>query len=271
MPKRSEEANMRFIYDEPALILSVSGKEWLVVGDIHIGAERRLSDKGVNVYNMWKQMASKILSLSNTFSITGVILLGDIKDSILYPETWEQRDIRSFISELSHLELRIIKGNHDGHIDSILGIKAMDEILLGDYALLHGNKWPSQDALKKGTIITGHNHIAVSIKDDNGAVYSEKAWLIASAEKDKIREFYASPKAKRLVVMPAFNPLILGMPVGKERKDKDNISPLLRNGLFDYSNADIYSLKGAYIGKVKALSSERGNNANKPKTKTNKK
>jgi hypothetical protein len=246
---------MRFIYGEPALLISAKGGEWLVVGDIHIGSERRISDRGIRVYNLWEQMSRKLLSLADTFSAKGIVLLGDIKDSILYPESWEQNDIRHFAKSLSGLKVVALRGNHDAHIDEIMGIELKDEVMLGDYALLHGNKWPSKAAMSKKALITGHNHIAVRIIDKNGGVYSEKAWLIADINDKNAKRFYASFRASKLVVMPAFNPLILGTAVGAERKDEDNISPLLRNGVFDYANADIYSIDGIYMGKVNSLSS----------------
>ena len=246
---------MRFIYGEPALLISAKRSEWLVIGDIHIGAERRISDKGIKVYNLWEQMSKKLLSLADTFSAKGIVLLGDIKDSILYPESWEQSDIKHFAKSLSNLEVVALRGNHDAHMEEIMGIKLADELMLGDYALLHGNKWPSKEAMSKKALITGHNHVAVRIIDSNGGAYSEKAWLIADIDEKAAKRFYTSHKAKKLVVMPAFNPLILGTAVGAERKDEDNISPLFRNGVFDYSNADVYSIDGVYMGKVKTLSS----------------
>ena len=170
---------MRFIYGEPALLINAKHSEWLVIGDIHIGAERRISDKGIKIYNLWEQMSRKLLSLAGTFSAKGIVLLGDIKDSILYPESWEQNDIKHFAKSLSNLEVVALRGNHDAHMDEIMGIKLVDEMMLGDYALLHGNKWPSKAAMSKKALITGHNHVAVRIIDPNGGIYSEKAWLIA--------------------------------------------------------------------------------------------
>lgn len=246
---------MRFIYGEPALVISDAESVWLVVGDIHIGAERRLGEKGIRVYELWKNMSDKLTALARAFSATGIILLGDIKDSIMYPESWEQSDIKRFVKSLSEFEIRLVRGNHDSHIEEILGIKVIDEMLIGNYALLHGNKWPSEAAMQKSVIITGHNHVAVRITDENGGVFSEKAWLVAKGTKKKIREFYTSSNAESMVVMPAFNPLILGASVGYERSDKDNINPLFRNGLFDYKNADIYSIGGMYMGKVRSFSS----------------
>lgn len=246
---------MRFIYGEPALLISARRSRWLVVGDIHIGAERRLSDKGVRLYGLWEQMSIKLLSLAETFSAKGIVLLGDIKDSILYPESWEQSDIRHFAKSLSCIEMLALRGNHDAHTDEIMGIELKDEVMLGDYALLHGNKWPSKAAMSKKALITGHNHVAVRIKDANGGIYSEKAWLIAKINASNAKRFYPSCRAQSLIVMPAFNPVILGTAVGAERSDKDNISPLFRNGIFDYASADIYSIDGIYMGKASSLSS----------------
>ncbi|MEM0154467.1 MAG: metallophosphoesterase [Methanothrix sp.] len=250
---------MRFIYGEPALLINANGREWLVIGDIHIGAERRISDKGIRVYNLWEQMSSKLLSLANTFSAKGIVILGDIKDSILYPETWEQNDIKHFAKSLSSLEVIALRGNHDAHMDEIMGMELKDEMMLGDYALLHGNKWPSKAAMSKKALITGHNHIAVRIVDANKGVYSEKAWLIAKINESNAKRFYVSAKVRSLIVMPSFNPLILGTAVGAEREDKDNISPLFRNGVFDYAGADVYSIDGVYMGKVSSLSSSYEN------------
>lgn len=246
---------MRFIYGEPAMLLSDGKLIWLVVGDIHLGAERRLSERGINVYELWSNMSEKIKFLAGKFGATGIIILGDIKDSILYPESWEQHDIKRFVESLSGFNLRLLKGNHDGHIKEILGIEVEDEMFFRDFALLHGNKWPSQKAMEKGTIITGHNHIAVRITDNNNGVYYEKAWLISKIKQKTASKFYTNPKSKRLVVMPAFNPLITGTAVGSERKEKENINPLFRNSVFDYTSSDVYSLEGTYMGKVKSLSS----------------
>ncbi len=245
---------IKFIYNEPALLVENEGARWLVVGDLHIGSERRLLEKGVRIYDAWGQMAKSLLSLYSSFSATGLILLGDLKDSILYPESWELESIRRFISELSNLNLKIIKGNHDAHLGELIGIKAEDEFLLGDFAFLHGNALPSQEAMQKKFIITAHNHIAVRIIDENGGVYSEKAWLISKVSKSKCRKFYPGANASQLIIIPAFNPLILGMPVNEPRKDKDNINPLFRNGIFNYKNSQVYSISGNYIGTVKTLS-----------------
>ncbi len=244
---------VRFVYGEPALVLDADKRTWLVIGDVHLGIERKLSSRGVKLYDLWEHMASKILSIASEFSATGLIMLGDIKDSILYPESWEQREIKSFFKSLESLEVIALRGNHDAHIDELLGIQIKDELALDDFGLFHGNRWPSPEIMSKRTIITGHNHAAVRITDENGGIYSEKAWIIANIMRSNARKFYENPKAKRLLVMPAFNPLITGFAIGTERTDEENINPLFRNDVFSYRNAKVYSIYGNYIGTVESI------------------
>ena len=249
---------IKFIYNEPAMLVRVRGKDWLAVGDIHIGAERRLSERGINVYDVGSTMADKIIALAKEFDAHGVILLGDLKDSIMYPESWELKQLKAFMSAISAMKLIVLRGNHDGHISELLDVKVQDEFCTPEYAFLHGNKWPSSDAMQRRILITAHNHAAVKIQDSNGAVYPEKAWIVSKANMQISKKLYENPKANVLIVLPSFNPLILGFPAGTERSDKENINPLFRSGVFDYWNSDIYTIKGDYAGKTSSFKGANG-------------
>ncbi len=51
---------------------------------------------------------------------------------------------------------------------------------------MHGNAWPSEEAMRKKYLVVGHRHFAV---DSNGRI--EKAWLFArrgKADRGEIRE-----------------------------------------------------------------------------------
>jgi metallophosphoesterase superfamily enzyme len=78
--------NLRFVYDEPALIVNADGAEHLVVPDLHIGMELGLSRKGVHLFNATDRMAERIKRIMR-FSLENLIILGDVKESILYPES----------------------------------------------------------------------------------------------------------------------------------------------------------------------------------------
>lgn len=252
------DGTLKFVYNEPALVINDGDENVLVVGDLHVGAEAKLSDKGVHIYGTGAGMAKRIASTAEEFSARRVILLGDVKDTILYPTLQERRSLSAFFEGLSGLKVTVVAGNHDAHLDEIVDIMPVREVLLDEVALLHGNTWPSEDAVMRKYIVTAHNHIAVSMRDKNGAFYREKAWLIAPPSPTRARRRYSTFKAKRLIVMPAYNDLIVGMPVNELSSGKENINPLLRNGIFRHGDTYVYTLRGDYLGKVSELV-KRGN------------
>ncbi|HUC38636.1 MAG TPA: metallophosphoesterase [Candidatus Acidoferrum sp.] len=244
---------VRFLYDKAALLLYSEEKKYLVLGDIHIGLEKKLHDKGVRLYGNAERMAKQIVQLVRENEASGVILLGDIKESILYPDTTERAEILEFFDILKGIDLEIVVGNHDGHLDEIVKMPIEKELVVGNVAMLHGHMWPSEEAMSKEYLIVAHNHVAVSIKDEKGAIYNEKAWILASLNEKGARERYKNANKRiKLIVMPAFNELITGKPVGM--LDERHINPLFRNGIFDYENANVYSISGSILGTPKTLS-----------------
>ena len=143
--------------------------------------------------------------------------------------------------------IRITTGNHDPHLSDIVQVDMEDEIIVGDLAFMHGHRWPSDRAMRCRFIFAGHNHTAIRIRDIRGAVYTQKAWLVASLDSEIAIGRYANVNpAIRLVILPAFNDLILGMPISPNRAE--NLSPLLRNGVFNYATAQVYSTRGELVG-----------------------
>ncbi|MGC8478489.1 MAG: metallophosphoesterase [Candidatus Micrarchaeia archaeon] len=253
---RGEEGNrIKFVYNEPALLIGSGRSKALVIGDLHIGVEQKLKGKGVHLYQFASRMAQKVSLLLKEFKAKRLILLGDIKESILYPEEVEAKAIRQFFSELSQYEIKIAGGNHDSHLSEITGINTESEIFQGDFALLHGHAMPSSEAMSKRYIISAHNHIAISIKDRKGGVYYSKAWLVSKAGEGAPRLYPNYNKEIKLVSMPAFNDLIAGTDASRF-SSKENLSPLFRNKIFNYESAEVYLLSGEFVGSVSYLSSK---------------
>lgn len=251
------EDSLRFVYKEPVMVLGGKRKH-IVVGDLHIGNERHFHKKGMHIYGHTDRMVKRILGAADTFSTDRIVLLGDIKDSILYPDRFERNCLDRFFYGLRDMDIIALRGNHDSHLEEILKISMKDELLLGDAALLHGNKMPTDRAVGRRTIITGHNHIAVEITDSNGGKYLEKGWIVSRSDKSAARKFYKRFLSERMITIPAFNELITGVPVGSENKEKRNINPLFSNHIFDYENAEVYTIYGEYCGSVKSLMPRKG-------------
>ncbi len=251
-----DDYEVRFIYGSAALLLQNSRERHLVLGDLHLGLERKLYDKGVHLYGASEHMARQVVELAGGNCTKSVILLGDIKESILYPDSAERRGIDEFFGLLEGLDIRIAVGNHDGHLGELVKLPMEDEIIIGNAALLHGHMWPSEEAMTKDYIIVAHNHVAASFIDEKGAVYNQKAWLVAKIDEAGAAARYVKFNASaKLIVMPAFNDLIIGKAVNE--MDGNHINPLFRNGIFDYGNATIYAMDGSVLGTPSSLSKKR--------------
>ena len=86
---------IQFAYDEPAAVVKNERKRYLVVGDLHIGRELKLAARGIRVYGYSLKMAERIASLMKEFKADGLVILGDVKESIPRPEAVEARLISS--------------------------------------------------------------------------------------------------------------------------------------------------------------------------------
>ena len=237
---------IKFIYNEPAMTIRAGSDHYLVVGDLHIGVERNLHERGVHVFNATEFMAERIKRIMKEFSLKKIIMLGDIKESVLYPDVSTARAIRGFFDSLGEFDITVVAGNHDAHLGEIADIPITKELLLKGFALLHGEKNPSEEAMMSDYLITAHNHAIVRITDRNGATYDQKVWFIAKLNQTAAHRAYKEAnKNIRLVMMPAFNSLIMGSE--PSRFYKENANPSLRNKIFNYGTAEIYNLMGQRI------------------------
>ncbi len=250
-----QDERIKFVYNEAAAVVTIKSKNYLVVGDLHIGMERKLSHKGIHIHEALGGMVKKIKELAEEFGANDIIILGDVKESILYPDYAELSKLKEFFEQLKEFNIIVTIGNHDPHLDELVKCTMVEELIIGDFAFLHGHRWPTEAAMGADYILAGHNHVAISIMDKQGGLYVQKGWLIAKVKKKKAAEKYREfNKDAKLVVMPAFNDLITGMPVN-EKRHEDNLSPLFRNEIFDYKNAEIYSLHGDLVGTPRTMKS----------------
>lgn len=240
-------SNIKFVYDEPAMVVKADGKEHLVVGDLHIGMELELSRKGVHLFSATENMANRIKKIMKEFSLKRVIILGDVKNSILYPETSEIRLLKEFFGALSGFDLTIVAGNHDAHLSEIIGHQVVKEFTVGDLGFLHGNRIPDDRMMLLDYLVSAHDHLAVRITEKNGATYDQKAWGIYKLNKTAAKSKYGAFNEKiKLVSMPAFNDLITGTTI--EKVTAKRLNPLLSNRIFSSSGAEIYNTLGQRIG-----------------------
>ncbi len=221
----------------------------LVVGDLHIGIEFKFQEQGMHVRNAAKRMAQTISRLCDENNLQKIVFLGDIKDTVGYSPSQERLAVRDFFATLTKYELHVAKGNHDSHLEAILDSLGFhphisNEILLGDYAFMHGNTLPGEEALAKKYIAVGHLHAA--LKEAFGY---RKVFVFAKAKK-RVNSKLSYNKSAVLIALPAFSDLILGSDVTEKAA---KYAPALRLGIFDWDNAEVFGFDGKPVGRIKSL------------------
>lgn len=238
---------LKFIYGKPALLL----KRTLVVADLHIGIEHELAAKGIRLGSMREVLVRDISALIEETKAERLAILGDVKHTIPGVEFSERLELKAMLRELCGMaKVVIVPGNHDGEISEVAGdaeVAPSSGIKIGKAALCHGHAWPDEKIMDADELVMGHTHPCIDLLDSLGGRVTERAWLIAKADGKKLRMRY--PKAKlgmRLVLVPAFNPLVGGMPLNKT-KENPLLGPMLRGGMFKLGEGQIHLLNGIRI------------------------
>jgi len=226
-----------FVKGVPALF--VRKERVLVVGDLHVGLELKFKEKGIHFQKATEKLAESILATCDKVGAKGIVLLGDVKESITYPKFAELMELKKFFSMMKGVDVRIAKGNHDGNLEKVLkdlgfGIGVEREILLKDVSMLHGNAWPSQEAMQRKYLVCAHGHFAIDVRGK-----TEKAWVIAKAGLQIRTRYKSYNKNITLVLTPPFNELILGTRISDETED---YAHFFRQQVFDWKSAKVYGL-----------------------------
>jgi len=186
---------------EKALLL---GKN-LVIADLHLGYEVAMAKEGFYLPRVFHDVVRSLKSIIEREKPKRLIVDGDLKHSFI-PEWREKAELKAFFDEISPLveEIVLVRGNHDVGVLWLreLGVEVVDELELGGWKLVHGHK-----IVEGERFIIGHEHPAVRLRDEVGAVIKVPAFLLG----------------EKLIVLPAFSPWAYGNDVLREI-----VSPFLR-------------------------------------------
>jgi len=270
----------------PALLLQKDSDRALVVSDLHIGWEKLLSQRGVHVPSQTPKIKNMMLQLIKECKPTRLIFLGDIKDAIAKVEMEEWRDIPDFFETINEkvTDIQVILGNHDGNLEPLLPetIKIIPPTgaIFGDAGLFHGHAWPAPELLGCRSLVTGHVHPTVAIRDPMGFRMTRQVWVKAPCDGEQLAksllnhlgakknsnnlssilnsQFEVKLKVSQLFIMPSFNQFLGGRPInerkwGKREKTGAFIGPVLRSGSVNLNEAEVYLLDGTFLGTVNQL------------------
>lgn len=205
----------------------------LVITDLHIGITRGMWENGVSLPSQVAGMVWRVNSLKKKTRTKRLVILGDVKHEITHATPREAEEIPDFLSAVKFRDIVIVKGNHDGSIETVIGkVPVRKSLSVGDYCLTHGHR---NVKTRKNHIIIGHNQPHVKMKDEMGAIYVEPAW-VQGMLKD----------GRQLTIMPAFNELCGASIVNEQHF----IGPIAKNLL---PSARVYLLDGTDLGTIDML------------------
>lgn len=222
----------------------------LVVGDLHLGYEAGLFERGVSIPRT--QFNETIDIFERIFAKIGIvnkiILLGDVKHVFGKIMRQERDDFlllvtffRKFLSRGG--KIIITAGNHDKILEPIIrnykNIRLVDKYILGDILFIHGD----DHSIKKSytdiknreirLVVLGHFHPAYLLKD-KGLTKEQKYKCFLYG--------YSSEYGKRVIFIPSFFPLIEGSDIIKDLKIYEDGMQLV----LITDNGKTYSFKKLY-------------------------
>lgn len=224
--------------------LFIENKKILILSDLHIGYDESLNANGIllprfqyldlfrDTQKIVKEVKPKI-----------IILNGDIKHEFsgILREEWKR--VKEYVSYLQRTcKVILIKGNHDAILEPLAKerkIEIRNHYLTDDIFICHGDKLIENEDFKKSkTIIIGHEHPAITLKD-NIRTEKYKCFLLGMY------------KNKKIIVMPAMNPSSEGSDVLTQKL----LSPYLKNNnkLKEFKAIIIEENNTYDFGKIKNL------------------
>jgi len=244
-------ATVEPVVGEAAAVADCGDVRALVVADVHAGIESALrAERGVSIDSRAESRRRRLLDLCADRDPDRVVVLGDLMHSIGGPGGAERGEIETLVEALP-VPLTLVKGNHDGDVESWLETATVVEggLRIGPVAFAHGHTWPDPELLGAETLCTGHEHPRVRLTDEVGGRRTERVWLRGPLARDPFadRGDDADWAAPELVVFPAFNELSGGTWVNAE---SDFLSPFLPAAL---PNGEAYLLDGTRLGDYRSV------------------
>ncbi|MBS3118925.1 metallophosphoesterase [Candidatus Woesearchaeota archaeon] len=196
--------------------LFLNVEKTLVIGDLHLGYEEMLINKGVLVPKaQLKETLRDLEELVKKVKPLQIVINGDLKHEFGRVLGQEWKDTLTLIDWIvkKGIKLIVIKGTHDPTLKPILSkrfLKTVDSLQLGKIFIFHGDK---EMKIPSGveTLIIGHEHPAITLREGR--------------KTEKFKCFLRGRwKGKELIVLPAFNPLMEGTDILTEPA----ISPLVK-------------------------------------------
>jgi uncharacterized protein len=276
---------LNLLLPHPAALVKTEKTKTLLIADPHLGWEIQLQEKGIHVPSQTPKILNKIVAVITEYKPDELVILGDVKYTVVSHEFGEWQDIPDFFNKLEGCinSISIVRGNHDANLDPLLPERVQflpaTGAVIGDVGVFHGHKWPSPALLGCKTLVMGHLHPVVVFHDPTGCKITRQVWMKAKCDTEALtkillqksgvkiegsvtetlkRNFNIRAKATAIFIMPSFNDFLGGRPINETRPRKEIgsetlIGPILRSEAVDVDDSEIYLLDGTYLGTLNQL------------------
>ena len=275
---------LKLLLPHPAAMIKTGKMSSLVIADPHLGWEMALQERGIHVPSQTPRTMQKLTDLLEKHKPALLLILGDVKHTVTAAEQGEWHDIPDFFSKIHEYvdNISIIRGNHDANLEPLLPeevtILPATGTTIGDIGFFHGHKWPSPTLLQCKTLLMGHIHPVVVLRDPIGFKTTKQVWIKAQLNTDQISKavmqkqgkkiegtseatmknsYGLKPKATQLFIVPSFNDFLGGRAINEAHTGREGhnqmIGPLLKSGIIDIDNAELYLTDSTYLGTLAQL------------------
>jgi len=219
----------------------------LVIADLHIGYERELEEKGINIPEQSQKMIDRVLEiLRRDDDVERLVINGDFKHNIPKATWQEYNDIPKAVDMWLKAvdEIHLLPGNHDGNIEKYLPsevkIHSSSGTVIENVGLFHGHANPNEQVLSTSSVVIAHSHPAVTLRDSLNNKEKKECWVKLNYERNG--------EEGKAIIMPHFNHLLGGISIN----EKGYLGPFLKNS--QLNDEKVYLLDGTYLGSRKVLS-----------------
>lgn len=167
----------------------------VVIADLHLGYEGALHEEGVSIPRFQKRvMMDRIKRILKRYEPRKLVINGDFKHEFSRNLSQEWKEVNEVLGFLvGKVDIVLTRGNHDNYLMTILAKKGLDlkkKAASQKMTITHGHK----DAKWEGTLIIGHEHPSLQLRDEIGASIRLPCFLVS----------------EKIIVLPAFTPLAAG-------------------------------------------------------------
>ena len=272
---------LNLLLPNPAALVKSNKTKTLLIADPHLGWEMQLQEKGIHVPSQTSKILNKLTAIICEQKPDRLVILGDVKYTVVSHEFGEWQDIPDFFRKLQDTigNIAIVRGNHDANLEPLLPenieILPASGTVIGDVGVFHGHKWPSPALLGCKTLVMGHLHPVVVFHDPAGFRMIRQVWMKVTVDseslakillqkagvklKDSVTEtlrkhYGLKLRTSELYIMPSFNDFLGGRPINESRSQKEElIGPVLRSEAVNIDKADLYLLDGTFLGTLNQL------------------